>query len=353
MATLETQIPLPILDGHHHARPTYARGPRSIESLRLLRISVTDRCNLRCVYCMPEKGVTFLPQSALMSPGEIETVARTARELGVTHVKLTGGEPTVRRELLDIVSRLNAIGFEDVSLTTNGLQLKRLAVPLRESGVDRITLSIDSLREERYRKITGGGRLDLVHEGIESARAAGFSRIKINMVVIRGLNDDEVADFAELAREQPWTIRFIEYMPLGDSQVLDNFNGLGEAPGLLENHEVRSRIESRIGPLLPVNRASETGVGPAEVFTAKHFRGRIGFISAMSRPFCEQCNRLRLTATGVLRACLFDGGEIDLRPMLRAGADPSSLSDAFRSCVTMKPETHSARGNRQMSQLGG
>ncbi|MDG2029646.1 MAG: GTP 3',8-cyclase MoaA [Phycisphaerales bacterium] len=353
MATLETQIPLPILDGHQHARPAYARGPRSIDSLRLLRISVTDRCNLRCVYCMPEKGVKFLPRTALLSPGQIETVARTARDLGVTHVKLTGGEPTVRRELLEIVRRLDAIGFEDVSLTTNGLQLNRLAAPLREAGVDRITLSIDSLRADRYRKITGGGRLDLVHQGIESARAAGFSRIKINMVVIRGLNDDEVADFAELAREEAWTIRFIEYMPLGESRVLEDFDGGDEAPGLLENHEVRSRIETRIGPLFPVNRASETGVGPAEVFTSEGLRGRIGFISAMSQPFCEQCNRLRLTATGVLRACLFDGGEIDLGPMLRAGADTASLAGAFQSCVAMKPETHSARGGRQMSQLGG
>ena len=353
MATLETRIPLTILDGHHHARPVYARGPRSIESLRLLRISVTDRCNLRCVYCMPEEGMTFLPREQLLTPAEIETVARTARDLGVTHVKLTGGEPTVRRDLLEIVERLDALGFVDVSLTTNGLQLDRLAAPLRTSGIDRLTLSIDSLREERYRSITGGGRLERVHEGIEAARAAGFTRLKINMVVIRGINDDEVADFAELARTNPWTIRFIEYMPLGESRVLEDFSGDGEAPGLLENHEVRRRIEARIGPLHPVERAREAGVGPAEVFTSERLRGRIGFISAMSQPFCEQCNRLRLTATGVLRACLFDGGEIDLRPMLEDGVDASTLADAFRSCVALKPVTHSSRGNRQMSQLGG
>jgi cyclic pyranopterin phosphate synthase len=353
MAAIDSILTLPILEGHRTARPAHARGPRSIESLRLLRVSVTDRCNLRCVYCMPGEGVAFVPRDQLLSPSEIEAVAGVARTLGVTHVKITGGEPTVRRDLLEIIGRIGALGFEDLSMTTNGLQLERLAVPLRESGVDRLTVSIDSLRPDRYREVTGGGRLDLVHRGLEAARSAGFERIKINMVVIPGVNDDEVADFAELAVEHPWTIRFIEFMPLGSSELLGSACGSNASSGYLDNDEVRRRVEARVGELEPIARATEVGVGPAEVFGSRAISGRIGFISAMSRPFCEQCNRLRLTATGELRACLFDGGEMDLRGLLRPCVDEAALGRAFESCVAMKPVTHGAHGTRQMSQLGG
>lgn len=353
MVQADSSIPLPILDGHQAARPSWAKGPRSIASLRLLRISVTDRCNLRCAYCMPDDGVAFEPRSALLEPAQFERVARVARDLGVTHLKLTGGEPTVRRDLLEIVERLRPLGFADLSMTTNGLQLPRLAGPLRRAGVDRLTLSIDSLRPERYRAITGGGRLDQVRAGIEAARTAGFERLKLNMVVIRGLNDDEVADFAELARDEPWTIRFIEYMPLGESRVLADAAGDELEPGLVSNDEVRRRVEDRIGPLEGLERSLEAGVGPARVFTAPGLRGRIGFISAMSRPFCEDCNRLRLTATGTLRACLFEGGDVELAPLLRSEAPDDVLRAAFETCVRSKPEVHGARGAWAMSRMGG
>ena len=353
MAAIDSIMELPVLDAGTTCRPDYARGPRSIADLRLLRISVTDRCNLRCVYCMPDGGVDFEARENVLAPDQIDAVARVARDLGVTHVKLTGGEPTIRKELLEIVSRLDRIGFDDLSLTTNGLLLPRLAADLRVAGLDRLTLSIDSLRPERYRSITGGGRLDQFWRGVEAATAAGFRRLKLNVVVIRGFNDDEVADFAELAVDHDWTIRFIEYMPLGDSQVLALAGDDGLEVGLLENEEVKRRIETRLGPIRPIERAREVGVGPAEVFGAPSLSGRLGFISAMSQPFCEHCNRLRLTATGELRACLFDGGELDLAPLLRIPVDVERLKAAFTSCFDMKPATHGNRGTRQMSQLGG
>ena len=195
MTTLNADLALPVLE---RSRPAFANGPRRLDALRMLRISVTDRCNLRCTYCMPAEGLPFEPCSSYLQPEQIESVARVAHALGVTHVKVTGGEPTVRRELVEIVERLASIGFEDVSLTTNALQLVRLAEPLRDAGINRLTISLDSLQPQRYRDITGGGRLELVHAGIDAARRAGFDRLKINMVVMRGVNDDEIEDFAEI-----------------------------------------------------------------------------------------------------------------------------------------------------------
>lgn len=352
MTVLASDLALPVLEQSRTLRPAHARGPRSIEALRLLRISVTDRCNLRCSYCMPSEGVQFLPPEALLAPHQIEAVARVAHSLGVTHAKITGGEPTVRRDLLEILERIDSIGFEDVSLTTNGLQLERLASALRDAGVDRLTLSMDSLKPERYREITGGGRFDLVRAGIDAACSAGFERLKINVVVMPGVNDDEIGDFAELAIRNPWTIRFIEYMPLGESRI--TLGNHGESSGIhLDNEEVLRRAEERVGQLRPIDPDTEQGVGPATVFTAEGIAGRVGFISAMSRPFCEQCNRLRLTARGELRACLFDGGEVDVRSMLEPEVDVAGLRMAFQECIALKPLTHSTRGNRQMSELGG
>lgn len=317
----------------------------------MLRVSITDRCNLRCTYCMPDGGVPFEPRETLLSPDEIGAIASVARSIGITHVKITGGEPTVRRDLLEIVEVVSRLGFEDVSMTTNGLQLDRLAPPLREAGVDRLTISLDSLQPERYERITGGGRLELVMRGIDAAIAAGFKRLKINVVVMRGINDDEIGDFAALAVDRPWTVRFIEYMPLGASRLAER--GASDGPPLLENAQVLQHVEARVGRLAEVNGRDEPGVGPATVFTADGMRGRVGFISAMSRPFCETCNRMRLTARGVLRACLFDGGEIDVRPLLRPSVQEDALRAAFAACTQQKPTTHGAQGSRQMSQIGG
>lgn len=336
-------------------RPSFALGPRRLDAVRLLRLSVTDRCNLRCTYCMPEDGVDFRQQTDLLTADDLLAVAAAAHSVGVNHFKLTGGEPTVRHDLLDITARLAAMGNVDLSLTTNGMLLDRLARPLREAGMQRLTISCDSLRPQRFNAIARGGArsmggLSRLKRGLDAALDAGFRKLKLNVVVMAGVNDDEVADFARLTLEHPWTVRFIEYMPVGESTLIT-------LPGesTLDNAVVRARIESELGPLLPVDRAEEPGVGPASVFRLRDGHpdgGRVGFISAMSRPFCESCNRLRLTATGELRSCLFDGGEVSVLPALRP-ADPHQLVQMMRQCVGLKPHVHSAHGNRAMSQMGG
>jgi len=347
------QLALPILDPLPQ-RPTYAQGPRSLDAVRLLRISVTDRCNLRCVYCMPEGGVEFFEKEDLLTADDFVAVAAAARSVGVDHFKITGGEPTVRPDLPHIVQAIAALEPRDLSLTTNGLMLDRLAADLRRAGLDRLTISCDSLRPDRFARITGasrtlGGRaFDMLWRGIDAAVTAGFEKLKLNVVVIGGVNDDEVADFARLTLDRPWTIRFIEYMPLGDSRLTDEAERY-----TVDNAVVKHRIEAALGELQPIERQSEIGVGPANVFTLPGAKGRVGFISAMSKPFCETCNRLRLTARGELRSCLFDGGEVNLLPALRPIADRKALVDRFHQCVVLKPEVHSHRGNRAMSQLGG
>ena len=328
-------------------RPEFANGPRDISALKMLRISVTDRCNLRCVYCMPEEGMVFQEPDALLDVSQFEAIARVAVDLGVRHIKITGGEPTLRRDLIHIVEKISRLDIDDLSLTTNGLQLPRLAQPLREAGVDRVTLSVDSLRPDTYRRLTRGGRLDVFMRGLDAA-AETFDHVKLNVVVIPGVNDQEVADLAALTLHNDWTVRFIEYMPLGESGLSE----LPEARTVLSAREIAARITAVHGPLTPVRRASEVGVGPAQIFTLPSSRGRIGFIHAMSQPFCESCNRLRLTAEGVLRSCLFDGGEIALQRMLNP-IDSRAIRQAFHDCISLKPRVHARRGNRAMSQLGG
>jgi cyclic pyranopterin phosphate synthase len=384
---------LPILDPGP-VRPSYAVGPRSLEAVRLLRLSITDRCNLRCVYCMPQEGVGFADRADLLSARDFLTVAQAAAWVGVTHFKLTGGEPTVRSDLPEIVEGLAALSPADLSMTTNGLLLGPLAATLRRVGLKRVTVSWDTMREERFARIARGqgrdGRaaLGLLREGVEEAQRVGLGPIKINVVVLAGVNDDEAEDFAALTLDRPWTVRFIEYMPLGESSVTRGGacgegalgEGLGEGPGegpgempteapgeasygapvggcTVDNAVLRRRIERRLGPLRELPRELEPGVGPAEVFQLDGARGRIGFISAMSRPFCESCNRLRLTATGELRSCLFEGGEVEVLPLLREAGDADvrreRLVEAMRRCVAMKPAVHGGRGNRAMSQMGG
>lgn len=342
-------ISLPVLDTSPQ-RPVYAQGPRDLASVRLLRISVTDRCNLRCIYCMPDDGVEWMaPQKDLLTADDIEAIVSAAVHIGIRHVKLTGGEPTIRADIVEIAQRLARLGIGDLSLTTNGLLLDRLARPLRLAGVDRLTVSCDSLRADRYRSITHGGDLEQFWRGVRAAHEVGFTRLKVNVVVMRGINDDEVADFAMLAKEYPWSIRYIEYMPLGDSVL----TGVDPSQPTIGNDEIKARLVERVGPLTPVDRHKEAGVGPAMVYTFEGARGRVGFISAMSRPFCESCNRLRLTAIGELRSCLFDGGEVSLVPALRPRPDREAIVRLFADCVALRPEVHSNRGNRAMSQIGG
>lgn len=300
---------------------------------------------------MPDEGVDWMaPNSQLLSADEFAAVAKVARDIGIDHVKLTGGEPTLRSDIVEIVGRMKSLGFADVSLTTNATLLDRLAAPLREAGLDRLTVSCDSLRKDRYRAITNGGDLCRFQAGLRAALDAGFEKLKFNVVVIKGTNDDEVVDFAELALSHDWTIRFIEFMPLGDSVYADRAD---DGNVTLANEIVQRRIADRLGRLEPIEKRTEKGVGPAELFTFPGAVGRLGFISAMSQPFCETCNRLRLTAIGELRSCLFDGGEVDLLPAIRPAVDEARLRDLFEQCVVQKPEVHSGRGNRAMSQLGG
>ena len=368
-------------------------GPRSISAVRVLRISVTDRCNFRCLYCMPEEGVRWLPKEDILSFEEIADIVRAAIDIhGIRRFKLTGGEPTLRHGVVDLVRLLRRIGgVEDLSLTTNGQLLEDLAQPLRESGLDRVTVSLDSLRPDRFRAITRTGDLAAVLRGVDRVEAVGFIGTKVNCVTMRGTNEDELVDFARLSLDRRLTVRFIEYMPLGDAALMHP-SSMGVSPMSSRNHgrdghatvdaseigpaggcgaqdrgadsfisetEVRQRIEDELGPLAPVPRETEAGVGPANVYrlVLGHPRGRIGFISAMSAPFCSTCNRLRLTADGVLRSCLFEGGEVDVRKVVRSLADPlrrrEAIATAMTDCVRLKPDVHSGHGNRQMSQIGG
>jgi len=371
---LIVRLPLATLAGP--TIPGLEAGPRSIAAVRVLRISITDRCNFRCIYCMPQEGTRWLPKENLLTFEEIAEVVRAAIEVhGIRRFKLTGGEPTVRRGLVELVAQLRRIpGIEELSLTTNGLFLESLARPLKDAGLDRVTVSIDSLRPERFVRITRTGDLATVLRGLDCAEDAGLLPLKINCVTMRGTNDDELADFARLTLGRRITVRFIEYMPLGDAALLDApvasiessergpAGGCGAqdrgADSLLTEADARARIEAELGPLIPVDRGSEAGVGPANVYRLALGDpvGRIGFISAMSAPFCSTCNRLRLTAEGVLRSCLFEGGEVDVRSILRSSAIRSkqaALANAMTECVRLKPDVHSRHGNEQMSRIGG
>lgn len=372
---------LPVVETLTPRLPGLETGPRSISAVKVLRISITDRCNFRCVYCMPEAGVRWLPQGEILSFEEICEVAKAAIEIhGIRRFKLTGGEPTVRHGLVDLVAMLRRLnGIEDLSLTTNGQRLTDLADPLHQAGLDRITISLDSLQPEKFRRITRTGDLQTVLRGLDRCEEVGFKSLKVNCVTMRGANDDELVDFAAMTLERRLTVRFIEYMPLGDAALLQDRTGLnatsvaqdeiGPAGGcgaqdrgadsLIPETEVRAIIENALGPLIPIDRASEPGVGPANVYRLAHGNplGRIGFISAMSAPFCSTCNRLRLTADGTLRSCLFEGGEVPLRPILRSvnnqPARQQLLASAMTDCVRLKPDVHSAHGNQQMSRIGG
>lgn len=364
-----------------------AAGPRSITAVTMLRVSVTDRCNFRCSYCMPPEGVQWLPKDELLAFDEIDRIVRVATSIhGVRHVKLTGGEPTLRPGFDELVSGLADIEeVEDLSVTTNGFSLATSALQLRSAGLDRVTVSLDSLRPERFAQITRTGKLAPVLTGIKAALAAGFERVKLNCVVVRGINEDELADFTALTLRWPVTVRFIEYMPMGDSAVVTAAHPfqasvgndgktryriadeeMGPAGGCGTQHrgngnvfvpeaEMRDAIEAAHGPLAAVRRQDEPGAGPAVPWRLDRpdAVGSIGFISAMSEPFCATCNRLRLTATGVLRSCLFEGGEVDLKPILHDGGTDEDLAEAMATCVALKPHVHSERGNIQMSQIGG
>jgi cyclic pyranopterin phosphate synthase len=318
-----------------------------------MRLSITDRCNLRCVYCMPETGIRILPQRDILTYDElIDIISTIAGPIGLRGIRITGGEPLVRGGVLDLVKRLAAIGeIEDLSLTTNALLLREMAGPLRESGLQRVNISLDTLRTERYRSICRGGELERVMAGVEAAFAAGLSPVKINQVVIPGLNDDEVEDMADLTRDRALHVRFIEFMPIGNSDLQRRRKYISSA-------SLRSKLEERFG-IMPAE--GPPGLGPARYYRIPGAVGTIGFISPLSQHFCSSCNRIRLTADGWVRTCLLsDRVGVDVKTPYREGARGEKLVELFREAIRRKPASHdlAPTGNggdyiRTMCQIGG
>jgi len=312
-----------------------------------VRLSVTDRCDLRCVYCMPEGFKDFETPDDWLSFDEIERVIAVFGRLGVSRIRLTGGEPLVRKGVPELASRLsNLDGIDDLSLSTNAVQLSKYAVSLRNAGVSRINVSLDSLRADRFKAITKG-KLSKVIAGLMAAKAAGLSPIKINMVVMKGINDDEVEDIVDFCIEHDFTLRFIETMPLGET-------GLDASNRYVDLNEVRARLEQRFD-LIP---GVMPGGGPARYVQVAGTEVRIGFITPISQHFCETCNRVRLSAEGTLYMCLGQDDKLELRPLLRAGISDDELEQAIVAAIARKPERHEFKDKpgqivRFMSMTGG
>lgn len=334
-------------------RPVPAEGPMQDgfgRRIEYLRISVTDKCNLRCVYCMPEEGLQWLRREDVLSYEEIARVVRCLAGMGLRRVRITGGEPLVRRDLPALVRMLRAVdGIEDVALSTNAVLLEPLAEALREAGVDRLNVSLDSLRPERIDGIARRpGSAERIFAGLAAAERAGFAPLKLNCVVMRGRNDDEVSAFAAATRERPWHVRFIEVMPTGDNLDVSERE-------FVSSDEILQRVRSA-GDLQPV--AGPPGNGPARYFAFPGAPGTVGVITPMSHNYCDRCNRMRLTADGQLRPCLFGHVQTDLRAALRSGAP---LEPVVRQTLAVKPERHwlvqgSAAGSgglRALSEVGG
>lgn len=316
-----------------------------------LRLSVTDRCNLRCRYCMPEDGVDKLNHRDILTYEEFLRIVRAAASEGMTKVRLTGGEPLVRKGILDFIKQLYEIdGLADLRLTTNGVLLADMAEDLLDAGVKRVNISLDSLKRDVFEKITGRDYLHNVLAGIEKAIDIGFDKIKINCVPIRGWNDDEISDFARLSITKPLEIRFIEFMPLGDG-------GFWSPDKVVSFADIKEMLTTNLGPMKSLPRKETEG--PARVYKLPDSKGEIGFISPVTDHFCETCNRLRLTADGKLRLCLLSKKEIDIKQKLRSGADLDELKELLKTAVNMKPgrhilqeDIHTAEG-RTMNRIGG
>ncbi|MBV9720226.1 MAG: GTP 3',8-cyclase MoaA [Candidatus Eremiobacteraeota bacterium] len=315
-----------------------------------LRISVTDKCNLRCIYCMPEGGLPWLGREEILTYEEIAGIVAAAASVGVRSIRLTGGEPLVRRNLSRLVAQISSTaGIDDVALSTNGLLLEAQLAELSAAGLRRINLSLDTLREDRFEAIARRPGLACVLRAIDAAIAAGLTPVKINCVVMRGRNDDELVDFAELTRERPIFVRFIELMPVDENLDL-------QRQAYISSDEILQRIAAREG-LLPVRGPS--GNGPARYFAFPGAAGAVGVISPLSHDYCETCNRVRLTADGRLRLCLFGDHALDLRTPLRAGATTAQIADLLRSAMLIKPERHhlrlgeSSSRMRAFSEIGG
>ena len=310
--------------------PAYATGAPAHDGfgrrIDYLRISLTDRCNFRCVYCMPALGMQFLPRPELLTSDELLLVVRAAAAAGFRKIRLTGGEPTLRPDLVEIVAAIKSTpGIEHIAMTTNALRLGKLAQPLKDAGLDRVNISIDTLDPQKFRQVTRGGRLEMVWEGIEAADRVGLRPIKLNAVVVRGLNEEEVPQLAALTLKYPWEMRFIEVMPLtGVADVASD--------GVVKTEELIAQLEAIHGPL------DDLGLAPTD--SARRYRipgakGKLGFISAVSDPFCATCNRMRLTADGRMHLCLLRDDELDLRAAIRGGAT-ACPSRCCRRCAACR-----------------
>jgi cyclic pyranopterin phosphate synthase len=315
-----------------------------------LRVSVTDRCNLRCVYCMPEAGLPWLPNHNVLSYEEIEAIVRAAAHVGVRSIRLTGGEPLIRRELHRLVAKLAAIpGIDDLALSTNGLLLADQAAGLRAAGLQRVNISLDTLRADRFTAIARRPGLDRVLAGIDAALAHGLEPVKLNCVVMRGANDDEVEAFAELTRTRAVHVRFIEVMPVQENVEL-------QREAWVSSDEVLARLGA-LGTLSPV--PNPHGNGPARTFAYDGAPGTVGVISPLAHDYCERCNRVRLSADGRLKLCLFGDHLIDLRTPLRAGGGQDAIVGLLRAAMHIKPERHhlalgeTASIMRAFSEIGG
>ncbi len=328
-------------------KPHQNMGLRDLFSrtISYLRLSLTDRCNLRCMYCVPEdegECSKRLPQEELLTYEELLRVVAIAVGMGISKVRLTGGEPLVRRDVIVFIRRLAAIaGLDDIRMTTNGVLLKRYAPDLYEAGIRKVNISLDTLKPERFVRITGVDCFHQVWRGIEAALATGFAPVKLNVVVMRGINDSELLDFARLTRELPLEVRFIEFMPIGSSTRW-------RQDIYVSTDEIMATI-SQLGPLLP--RKKGKADGPAKVFALEGAAGTLGFISPISHHFCDRCNRLRLTSEGRLRSCLLHDEETDIRQVLRRGGSDEDIRKTLLVAIRNKPRGHQMQ--ERLNQRGG
>jgi len=322
--------------------------------INYLRVSITDRCNLRCTYCRPKEGISLQGHDDILRYEEIIRFVSVAVNMGLIKVRITGGEPLVRKGFIDFISSLKNIeGLQDISLTTNGILLPEFAESIFQAGIHRINISLDSLNEDKYAKITGGGNLQKVLLGIKKAEEVGFSPIKINTVAMSGFSDDEILDFSKIAFEKPFQVRFIELMPFGQAQAF-------HAENYLPIDQIMKKITSRY-KLEKIEGKKNKADGPANIFKIIGGRGEIGFISPLSGHFCATCNRLRLTADGKLRSCLLRDEEFDLKKLLRQNCSDAELKKFIHDVIALKPKEHDIscspehlrKCQRDMSEIGG
>lgn len=320
-----------------------------MREINYLRIAVTDKCNLRCTYCMPEEGVCLKKHEEILSLEEIEKLVRVVGPMGIKHIRLTGGEPLVRKNIIGLIKKIRSVlEIESITMTTNGILLPEMAEELKKAGLDRVNISLDSLRGDKFKEITRGGDLETVLKGVDEALRVGLTPVKINVVAMKGFNDDEILDFAYFARDKGVHVRFIELMPIGESDG-------SEAISALSIESIKKIVGEELD-IIPTEDVLTNG--PAENYRIKDGQGSIGFIGALSNHFCERCNRLRITADGKVRLCLHKDLEYDLRAILKEGSD-KEIVDFFQELIVLKPEKHTMEEDgwgtqqRSMSQIGG